>query len=505
VKESVAKRPAPWERHVYNFTPQPSHSRDPIALSVISSMNDKRASKPSPSHRSSCAANQACNPPNRGAESRAIVRNNQKLTMNHLSSALSCGRSRPTKSIISLRLFTNAWWCAMAVLAFLPVAFRAWSGECAPTSVGLVSWWPGAGNANDIVGTNNGTLSGGVTFTDGVVGQAFNFNPASGGTVVVPDSPNLRLTGHLTIEAWIFARSLNTTPGFCIVSKLGSATGYNGYQLVLSGNQIFGLFNSPGQGWPSQQVMSGPIITPGTWYHVAFTYDQSAMRLYCNGQPVATNVIGRTPIATSTSDLRISGADNQAYFDGMIDEPSIYNRALSAGQIEAIYNAGSAGKCRSSYAATAMATVVNGFVVGATVTDNGWGYTNTPSVRIFDGSGNGAQAIAVVSNGVVIAVKVVATGSNYTGTPVIVIAPPFIPQPKISITPLFLGPLVAPPVVELDLTDLSPYDKYQLEFTSVLGGAWTSLGTTFTSTSSTNAQYVSASASAGFFRVRYVK
>ena len=48
------------------------------------------------------------------------------------------------------------------------------------------------------------------------------------------------------------------------------------------------------------------------WYHVAFTYDQSAMKLYCNGQPVATNVIGAHAIATSPSELRISGADTTA-------------------------------------------------------------------------------------------------------------------------------------------------------------------------------------------------
>ena len=34
-------------------------------------------------------------------------------------------------------------------------------------------------------------------------------------------------------------------------------------------------------------MTSGGLIATGVWYHVAFTYDQSAMKLYCNGQPVA--------------------------------------------------------------------------------------------------------------------------------------------------------------------------------------------------------------------------
>ena len=80
-------------------------------------------------------------------------------------------------------------------------------------------------------------------------------------------------------------------------------------------------------------------------------------------------------------------------------------------------------------AATATANLVNDFVVGATVTDGGYGYTNTPTVSIIGGGGSGAQAVAVVSNGVVIAVNVLDAGDGYTNTPVIVIAPPFLPQP----------------------------------------------------------------------------
>jgi hypothetical protein len=219
---------------------------------------------------------------------------------------------------------------------------------CATPPTGLVSWWAGESNAFDLAGTNNGALQGVVSFSPGEVGQAFNFNPASG-TVVVPDSPSLRLTNQLTIEAWINARTLSGSSGYVIVSKLGGAGGNNGYQFNLIGNTIQGLFNSPGQAWPSASLFSGPVITTGVWYHVAYTYDQSAIKLYCNGLPVATNVIGAKAIAASISRLRISGDDNNhSYFDGLIDEPAVYNRALSDAEIAAIYNAGSSGKCKTS-------------------------------------------------------------------------------------------------------------------------------------------------------------
>ena len=124
--------------------------------------------------------------------------------------------------------------------------------------------------------------------------------------------------------------------------------------------------------------------------------------------------------------LRLRGGLTSRPFTAALFPPPRLQRSIYAG---------SAGKCRviSPRAATASATVVNGFVVGATITDGGYGYTNTPAVRIIGGGGSGAQAVAVVSNGVVIAVNVLDAGSGYTSTPVIVIAPPFIPQPTMAI------------------------------------------------------------------------
>jgi hypothetical protein len=365
--------------------------------------------------------------------------------------------------------------------------------NCIPPPSGLVGWWPGQGNANDLTGANNGTLSGGVTFINGEVGQAFNFNPASG-TVIVPDSPSLRLTNQLTIEAWINARSSDDVIGCAIVSKISINSGNNGYQLILVGNTLQGLLNSPGLSWPSQRIISGPIISTELWYHVAFTYDQSAMKLYCNGQPVATSAIGAHAIATSPSELRISGADEHGYFDGLIDEPSVYNRALSPGEIAAIYNAGSAGKCGSAItplprAATATATMVNDFVVGATITDGGWGYTNTPVVRISGGGGNGARAVAVVSNGVVIAVNILDAGYGYTSTPMVIIDPPFIANPVLDIAPMSF----------LVFSNLTLGGVYQMQ--QWMGWYWSNQPVHFTATNALYTQMVAGVVDSGDYRL----
>lgn len=258
------------------------------------------------------------------------------------ASSLTLTNVQPDQAGSYLVIVSNALGVATssnAVLAVIPPP------PCVTPAAGLVAWWPGDGNAYDVAGANGGTLSGGATFASGKVGQAFSFDGVNG-TVVVPDSSSLRLTSEFTLEAWINSRRPNGDQP--ILSKLSYATGNNGYEFVFYNGGLLGLLNSPGQPWPSASVAYGGPMPANVWHHVAFTYDQSAMMLYLNGSPVATNIIGPTVIASSASTLRIGSVEgNVIYFDGLIDEPAVYNRALSASEIGAIYSARSSGKCMS--------------------------------------------------------------------------------------------------------------------------------------------------------------
>ncbi len=72
------------------------------------------------------------------------------------------------------------------------------------------------------------------------------------------------------------------------------------------------------------------------WTHVAPTYDGANLRLYVNGVQVATTRRSTSAITTSTGALRIGGNSVWSeYFQGRIDEVRIYNRALTAGEIQA--------------------------------------------------------------------------------------------------------------------------------------------------------------------------
>ena len=215
---------------------------------------------------------------------------------------------------------------------------------CDPAPSGLVSWWPGNGNANDIIGGNNGSLVGGAGFAAGEVGQAFSFNGTSG-YVTVPNSPSLDFSGgSITVEAWIKVNYLTNNADWKGIITKGNAS-WRLFGTVYSNTITFG-----GAGTSGTQVINGNRnVNDGNWHHVAAVYDGANMFLYVDGTLDASQP--ETGLITTTSDpvgigyLQNSGLPGQYWFDGRIDEPSIYSRALSAGEIAAIYNAGAAGKC----------------------------------------------------------------------------------------------------------------------------------------------------------------
>jgi alpha-tubulin suppressor-like RCC1 family protein len=249
-------------------------------------------------------------------------------------------------------LVTNLYGFILSSNAVLMVNL---SPLCNPPPSGLVGWWPGEGNANDSVGTNNGTLVGGATFANGKVGLGFRLD-GTNGYVQIPDSDALK-PANVTIEAWVWLDpNVNTGPsGESIIFKRNSWTFlFEGYSLLKqsidNGNGTYtDRFQSVVTRNGNQVVInSTTVVQRGVWYHVAATYDGNKLTLYVNGVAEASAVAGfaldygTRPVFIGTTG---EPAPYTSIFAGIIDEPSIYNRALSTNEIQAIYNAGSAGKC----------------------------------------------------------------------------------------------------------------------------------------------------------------
>ncbi len=218
---------------------------------------------------------------------------------------------------------------------------------CTPAPAGLVSWWRGDGNSNDGVGSNNAVLMGGATFAAGQVGQGFSLNGNSQ-DVLIPYSPSL-ITSNYSVEAWVKPASQVSDP---IGQDFIFGQNYGGCQLLArtgtSGVRIVMQFATSHVSFSS--VSSTVQIPIGQFSHIVGTWDGASLRLYINGVLNAQQTFGVRPVdsgcAFSIGGLGLgpNACDYVGqFFNGVIDEPSYYGRALTGAQIANLYSA--AGKC----------------------------------------------------------------------------------------------------------------------------------------------------------------
>ncbi len=214
---------------------------------------------------------------------------------------------------------------------------------CTTAPPGMISWWDAEGSARDIRGENNATFNG--TYAAGKVTQAFNLN-GSDQYVSAPDAPSLRPTS-LTLDGWFNFTSVSGTR-VLIAKTAGTGTSESYFIAYLSGS-IAGAVGGPGGLGPI--LFSNFTPTPGTWYHIAYTFDDATdtQAIYINGVQVATGTTTATPTYDShpvTIGAEYENESLQFFFPGLIDEAEIFNRALSQTEISNIFNADSAGKCK---------------------------------------------------------------------------------------------------------------------------------------------------------------
>jgi len=247
---------------------------------------------------------------------------------------------------------------AFAAFLTLVASIQVASAQvCATPPSGLVSWWAGEGNADDRTGLNNGAIQGGVTFAPGMVGQAFSMH-AGVDTVKIPASASrdVGAGAGLTIEAWVNPRDLGRRNPLVEWNHGGTNFIEWGVHMWLIQTSDFGLPNprlfanlAEADGTPHYVLGNTPLLQTGVWHHVAVTYDKASgqARLFLDGALDAEVAVGTIEPETSY-DLFLGSrpaGDSAMSHDGLLDEVSIYNRALTSDEIASIVTAGAAGKC----------------------------------------------------------------------------------------------------------------------------------------------------------------
>lgn len=201
----------------------------------------------------------------------------------------------------------------------------------------LVGWWTfDGGQANDISGNNNhGTLVSSLGYSDAIVpgfdnsGGSLNFNGTTS-YVNLGNPASLSLTTDVTFSVWVYWTT-SDAGAHDIVQKDDTAT-TPGYAFGIYQNKIY-TFISP------TLAQSSGAVSSNIWVHIAAVKAGTVVSFYINGAASGT---GSAPSSIPTNALNanigrkeVGGID---YFPGKLDDLRVYNRALTGGEINSIYN-----------------------------------------------------------------------------------------------------------------------------------------------------------------------
>lgn len=228
----------------------------------------------------------------------------------------------------------------------------------------MTGWWPAEGNTADIQFGNQGVAQGSVTYAAGEVGQAFVLNGTSWVRVPASNSVNVGTGTGITIDAWIKPTNVTYAP---IAEWNNPASGTPiGVHLWIGGavasGELYANVVDTTNTFHSFWSATG-LILAGSYQHVALTYDKASgmATLYLNGVVVAGPASFGTFTPQTSFDLYLGNrpaGPGQATYSGQMDEVEIFNRALTGAEINAIYSAGSVGKCQGVPALSPVALVL---------------------------------------------------------------------------------------------------------------------------------------------------
>ena len=205
--------------------------------------------------------------------------------------------------------------------------------QAPPSGNGLVAAYgfdegSGTTTADSSGNANTGTLVGGTSWsTNGHSGNAVSFG---GGTsrVSVPDADSLDLTTALTLEAWVRPTVLTAWRTVVLKERSGGIV----YSLYANnaGDRPVGQVDIGGE----QNAAGAAKLPLDTWTHLAATWDGATLRLYVDGVLSGTKAVSGA-LVDSAGPLEIGGnAVWGELFAGLIDDVRVYNRALTASEIQ---------------------------------------------------------------------------------------------------------------------------------------------------------------------------
>ena len=208
--------------------------------------------------------------------------------------------------------------------------------------------------ASDSSGNNNnGTLANGAAFAAGHTGNAVQFAQAASPVdiVTVPASPSLNsITNAMTVALWVYRTGNGSSPGgsnILLSRQIGTGSSEPFVLFYAVGNcctpGMYFLVNTQNLGY--SPLGTGVPVPLNEWHHWAATYDASQVKLYMDGVlEWAVNYPGGNLALELNNPFSIGGGFNTSNaaaeepFVGKVDDLQLYNRALSAAEVQGLYD-----------------------------------------------------------------------------------------------------------------------------------------------------------------------
>lgn len=235
-----------------------------------------------------------------------------------------------------------------------------------PLNQGLVGWWmalnPTSGGRQffDLLQLCPGTLTNltgaGAGWRAqtrvGSLGPALRFTNTGLGAaaehVTVGNPTRTQLTGNVSMSIWFNADAFTVVNARLFVKQVtANANPFINYGIYLPGASTAAFWHATGGSGTGTSATTGATLGTDTWHHITGTYDGSNIRIYHNGRLIATTAQAGGTTGNNASTLYFggnpqSGIANET-FDGWLDDGRIWDRALSADEVEWLYHESLAG------------------------------------------------------------------------------------------------------------------------------------------------------------------
>ncbi len=198
------------------------------------------------------------------------------------------------------------------------------------------------GNAHDESGYgNHGTVHGAQLTTNrfGEANKAYQFDGQEA-YIEVADAPALHTTREVTVSVWVNWHLPQATHNRILTKIRTQAAGGASYHLVIKDNHLIWGITASRETTTNMENVTAPREFPkNRWAHIVGRYDGASLTLYIDGEVVTNRVVQKT-IYYDEGPLAIGRYDRKfgEYFDGDVDDIRIYNRALSASEIQQLSN-----------------------------------------------------------------------------------------------------------------------------------------------------------------------